>query len=69
MIAWIVANWQLLGTLFWVVSEMLNEIPSVKSNTFLELVLSSLDSLFAKAAVTPPAPPPVNIVLDTKLKK
>ncbi len=59
MLAWIAANWGYLATVFWVLSEVLNQIPSVKSNSFLEFVINALDSLFAKQAALPVPPAPV----------
>ncbi len=80
MLAWIVSNWSYIATVFWVISEVLNQIPSVKSNTFLEFLINALDALFAKQAAIPVVSPPTDPsqgqnpggpqdMMATKLKK
>lgn len=52
--AWISANWGYLATCLWVACEVLNQIPSIKSNSILELLINSVESLIKGQEKLPP---------------
>lgn len=52
--AFITANWALIATGLWVACELLNQIPSIKSSSVIELVINTIESL-VKGKGAPPA--------------
>lgn len=54
--AWLSANWAMVVLILFGISEVLAQIPSIKSNSVFQLLMGVLDSL-AKSIKVPPAPP------------
>ena len=51
---WIQTNWGLIATMLWVTCELLNQMSSIKANSVLELVITSLESLLKGQEKLPP---------------
>ena len=52
--AWLTANWGYIATVLWVSCELLNQISTIKSNSVLELVISTVESLLKGQEKLPP---------------
>lgn len=51
--AWIQANWGEVAMILWIACEALNAIPSIKSNSVVELIINAIESL-VKGQAKPP---------------
>jgi hypothetical protein len=57
--SWLVEHYGLIATFLWAACELLNQIPSIKSNTVLELIISGvIDLVKGKVIAQPIVPPP-----------
>lgn len=52
--AYLQANWGYIATALWVACELLNQMDSVKSNSVIELVINSVESLLKGQEKLPP---------------
>lgn len=57
MLAFIQANWAYIASLLWLLCELLNAIPSIKSSSVAELVINTIESLVKGAGKLPPSNP------------
>ncbi len=61
--AWLMEHWGLIATGLWVLCELLNQIPSIKSNTIGQLMIGGIlnlvkDKVIAKPVVQDEPPKP-----------